>query len=61
MTQQEHGSHAFLALLRDAASTSEMPLPAWRRSLGAIALNPAEAGRVALAACGTGQRVHEAP
>ncbi len=60
MIQQEHGSHAFLALLRDAASGTEIPLQAWGRKLGAAALKPVEAACVsAMAACGARPRVHE--
>ncbi len=71
MTQQEHGCHAFQALLREAAAGTEIPMRAWRRRLGAIALKPVgwacplagqrAAGRLpAMAACGFGMRAGEA-
>ncbi len=54
MTQQEHGCHAFLALLRDAAVGTEVPVRAWSRKLGMFASKPVEACRLpALGACGT--------
>ena len=57
MVQQEHGRHAFFALLRKAASGTEIPLQAWSCKLGAVALKPVEAGCIsAMTACGAGLR-----
>ena len=60
MTQQEHGCHAFLALLREAVPGTEIPLRAWRSGLRAAALEPVDAGLVAMPTCVTRLRPHEA-
>ena len=60
MTQQEHGCHAFLALLREAVPGTEIPLRAWRSGLRGAGLGPVEEGMAGMATCVTRLRPHDA-